>query len=360
MLKDYLFQNWTMLLVLAAFAIALRITVFLDQKTIRRLYVLISAVFLLSVSVFVEFNCVDAAGHESLRLVLMAIRYSATPFIVAQISYALVKRQHWRVFVPAIALAAINFASIPTGIVFALDANGELVRGALGYLPFIGSGIYCIFLICLLFKRCNKRLAEIVPIVFLTLALASGLVFPFVYGKDYSAIFCSTIAVALFVYYVFSILDLTKKDALTGLLNRQAFNSDILDSPEGVAAVILIDMNGLKTVNDAQGHAAGDEALAALALCIKRSLKPGQSGYRLGGDEFAVIGRRSSRGELMELKKRIEVFVGNTGYSCSIGCSFNEGGGRTVKSMLDEADSMMYADKARYYEQSGKDGHRPA
>ena len=134
----------------------------------------------------------------------------------------------------------------------------------------------------------------------------------------------------------------------------------ILDSPEGVAAVILIDMNGLKTVNDAQGHAAGDEALAALALCIKRSLKPGQSGYRLGGDEFAVIGRRSSRGELMELKKRIEVFVGNTGYSCSIGCSFNEGGGRTVKSMLDEADSMMYADKARYYEQSGKDGHRPA
>ena len=52
MIKEYLLQNWPLLLVLAAFAIALSITVFLDKKTIRRMYILIVGVFLLSIVVF--------------------------------------------------------------------------------------------------------------------------------------------------------------------------------------------------------------------------------------------------------------------------------------------------------------------
>ena len=358
MIKSYILQNWTMLLILAAFAIALRISVFLDRKTTRRMYVLIVVVFLLSVSVFVEFNFADSADQKALRLALMAIRYSSTPLIIALISYTLVKKQRWYVFIPAILLGVINFASIPTGIVFGIGEDNELIRGTLGYLPFIVSGGYCLFLICLLLMRSNKRLMEIIPIVFLGLAFVSGLVFPFIYGKDYSAIFCSTIAVALFVYYVFSILEQTKKDTLTGLLNRQAFKSDIYKNPEEISALLSIDMNGLKAINDAQGHVAGDEALTTLALCIMRSLRSRESGYRLGGDEFAVLCRRASQDELMALKKRIEGFVADTEYSCAIGYSYNDGGVKTVKEMLKEADDMMYSDKARHYAESGNDRRR--
>ena len=358
MAKEYIFQNWTMLLLLAAFTIALHITVFMDKKTIQRMYVLIAAVFLLSISVFVEFNFADTIEHGSLHLVLMAVRYSATPFIVAQIAYTLVKKQHWHIFLPALILAAVNFASIPTGIVFGIGDDGELIRGTLGYLPFVVSGCYCVFLIGLLFKRSNKRLAEVVPIAFLALSLASGLAFPFIYGKDYAAIFCSTIAVALFVYYVFSILELTKKDALTGLLNRQAFESDIEKNPEEITAVFSIDMNGLKVINDEQGHAAGDEAIVTLAMCLMRSLKSRESGYRIGGDEFAVVCRRISRDEMMALKGRIEERVEETEYSCSIGYSYDDGAEKTIPAMLRESDEMMYADKALYYETSGKDRRR--
>ena len=358
MIKSYIFQNWTMLLILAAFAIALRITVFLDKKTVKRMYVLIVAVFLLSISVFVEFNVAVTAEYRPLRIVLMAIRYSATPFIVAQIAYTLVKKQRWYVFIPAMILGAINLASIPTGIVFGIGEDDELIRGALGYLPFIVSGGYCLFLICLLIRRSNKRLMEIVPIIFLGLAFVSGLAFPFVYGKDYAAIFCSTIGVALFVYYVFSILEQTKKDALTGLLNRQAFESDIRKNPEEITALLSIDMNGLKAINDNQGHAAGDDALTTLALCFTRSLKARESGYRIGGDEFAITCRRIPQSELMALKGRIENLVKETGYSCSIGWSYNEDGGKAVAEMLKDADDMMYSDKARYYAESGKDRRR--
>ena len=358
MIKSYILQNWTMLLILVAFAIALRNSVFLDRKTTRRMYVLIVVVFLLSVSVFVEFNFADSADRKPLRLVLMAIRYSATPFIIAQIAYTLVKKQRWYVFIPAILLGVINLASIPTGIVFGIGEDNELIRGTLGYLPFIVSGGYCLFLICLLLMRSNKRMMEIIPIVFLGLAFVSGLVFPFIYGKDYSAIFCSTIAVALFVYYVFSILEQTKKDTLTGLLNRQAFKSDIYKNPEEISALLSIDMNGLKTINDAQGHVAGDDALNTLALCIMRSLRSRESGYRLGGDEFAVLCRRTSQDEMMSLKNRIEGYVAETEYSCAIGYSYNESGAKTVKEMFKEADDMMYSDKARHYAESGNDRRR--
>lgn len=355
MIKSYLLQNWTMLLVLAAFAVALHITVFLDKKTIRRMYILIAAVFLLSIAVFVEFGVATSPEYRTLRVTLMALRYSATPFITAMIAYTLVKKQRWPVFIPAMILAVIDFASIPTGIVFSIGANDELVRGPLGYLPFIVSGGYCLFLVGLLFKRCNKRLVEIAPIALLGIAFASGLVFPFIYGGDYSSIFCPTIAVALFVYYVFSILEQTKKDSLTGLLNRQAFKYDIRTNPKEITALLSIDMNGLKAINDNQGHIVGDDALTTLALCFTNALRARESGYRIGGDEFAIVGRRISQSEMLELAKRIESSVEKTNYSCSIGYSYNEGGEKTVEQMLKEADEMMYSDKARYYAESGRD-----
>ncbi|MBP5288573.1 MAG: GGDEF domain-containing protein [Clostridia bacterium] len=355
MLKEYLLQNWTLMLILSAFAIALHITVFLDKKTIRRIYVLIAGVFLLSIVVFVEFEYAAGVEHRVLRAVLMAIRYSATPFVISQLIYTLVKKQTWYIFIPSIILAVIDFVSIFTGIVFRIDENNVFSRGALGYLPFIVAGLYCVALVYLLIKRSNKKWMEIVPIAFLSFALLSGLVFPFVFGGDFARIFCSTIGSALFIYYVFEILQQTKKDSLTGLLNRHAYHADICKKPEEITALISIDMNGLKVLNDTQGHAAGDEALVTLALCFRRALKSRQYGYRIGGDEFVVLCRRTSRDELAELVGRIERFVGETKYFCALGSSYSADGKKPIEDMLRESDMEMYAAKARYYEERGKD-----
>ena len=70
MIKEYLLQNWSLILVLSAFAIALHITVFMDKKTIRRMYVLIAGVFLLSIIVFTEFEFAANAEYKTLRSVL--------------------------------------------------------------------------------------------------------------------------------------------------------------------------------------------------------------------------------------------------------------------------------------------------
>ncbi|MCR5632467.1 MAG: hypothetical protein K6F60_03135 [Eubacterium sp.] len=71
------------------------------------------------------------------------------------------------------------------------------------------------------------------------MAFTSGLVLPFVLGKDYSKLFCVTITIALFVYYVFLILQLTEKDALTGLLNRQSFYSATSNDEKEINAKVV-------------------------------------------------------------------------------------------------------------------------
>ena len=358
MIKEYLLENWALILVLSAFAIALNITVFLSKKAVRRTYILIIVIFLLSIVVFEEFYLAEEGAFREIRIVLMAIRYSATPFIIAQVAFTLIKKQHWLIFIPALVLAVIDFISIFTGIVFSIGEDNVFHRGPLGYLPFIMVGLYCVFLVVLLIKRSNKTAMEIIPIAFLAAAFAAGLVFPFVFGSDYSHIFCTTIAIALFVYFAFSILQQTKKDSLTGLLGRQAYYADISSDPDSITALVSIDMNGLKAVNDTSGHAAGDEALTLLAICFMNALRRKQSGYRIGGDEFVIVCRKNSRDDVVQLIKRIQRNVGETPYTCSVGYGFNEDGKKTVDELIDESDDMMYAEKERYYTESGRDRRR--
>ena len=358
MIKDYFLQNWPLLLILLAHIISLVSTVFLDKKTVARMYVLIGAVFLLSIVVFSEFYIASMPEYRVLRTVLMAIRYSATPLIMSQIIFALVKRQRWFIFIPAIALVIVNIVSIFTGIVFSVDADNVFHRGPLGFAPFVMVGLYSIFLIYLLIKRSNKRVMEIVYIAFLIFALGSGLVLPFIFKEEYSSIFCITIAIALFAYFEFSVLQLTKKDSLTGLLNRHAYFSDVSNDSKSVTAIISIDMNGLKAINDTAGHAAGDEALVTLALCFMKPLRNKQSGYRVGGDEFIIVCRKTSEEEVLNILNQIRKSVSETEYSCAIGYSYNSDGNKTVEDLLKESDQMMYKEKEKYYQDSGKDRRR--
>ena len=347
--KNYILQNWILILILAAFGIVLGTTGFIDKKATRRLYVLIGVVFALSISVFIEFYYEAESSFRTARTVLMAIRYSATPFIIAQIIYALIKKEKPYIFIPAGVLLIIDIVSIFTGIVFSVNENNDLVRGPLGYLPFIIAGLYCALLIYLLVKRSNKRMLEIIPIVFLGVAFLSGLIFPFVFGPTFAEIFCSTVAISLFIFYVFSILQLTKKDALTGLLNRQAYYSETTRSFKDITAVVSLDMNGLKAINDTYGHDAGDEALITLALCISKACKIKQSSYRMGGDEFVVVCRKTSEDDVKKLIDRVNKLIGETKYTCSIGYCYQKDGFLGLDDLLKKSDEEMYRNKAEFY-----------
>jgi diguanylate cyclase (GGDEF)-like protein len=96
-----------------------------------------------------------------------------------------------------------------------------------------------------------------------------------------------------------------RTDALTGLLNRRAFDAMVADVANAPlpGSVAMIDVDGLKPLNDKHGHTAGDSALRAIARALQNKTRIGDPVFRLGGDEFLVMLPGVST---MELTRRLE------------------------------------------------------
>jgi diguanylate cyclase (GGDEF)-like protein len=100
-------------------------------------------------------------------------------------------------------------------------------------------------------------------------------------------------------------------DTLTGLPNRRAFTTRLareIDSAEGFA-LVLCDMDNLKTINDTHGHDAGDKALQLLAGALRSQLRRSDEAYRIGGDEFAVVLPEANRLDAEHVMRRLREAV---------------------------------------------------
>jgi diguanylate cyclase (GGDEF)-like protein len=148
--------------------------------------------------------------------------------------------------------------------------------------------------------------------------------------------------------------ELSSRDMLTGVMNRNEMNnyvdwlSTLPDHQKKSVGIIFSDLNGLKRVNDTQGHEAGDMLLKN-AASVLRKLFDARNIYRAGGDEFVVILTNVSQ-EHMEEKARelYQVAAGYPDVSFAIGCSYETDSGQ-IHRALALADERMYEDKKRYY-----------
>jgi diguanylate cyclase (GGDEF)-like protein/PAS domain S-box-containing protein len=97
-------------------------------------------------------------------------------------------------------------------------------------------------------------------------------------------------------------------DMLTGLVNRPSFVhrlEEIAKAAEGEAAVLFLDLDRFKPVNDELGHLAGDMVLKVIADRLSAALRPGDLVARIGGDEFAVLCERVGSADLLDVAQRL-------------------------------------------------------
>ncbi|MEM5436850.1 diguanylate cyclase domain-containing protein [Paraburkholderia diazotrophica] len=153
------------------------------------------------------------------------------------------------------------------------------------------------------------------------------------------------------------ILHLARHDSLTGLPNRRELRDRLecilASAPkrkEAAIAMMYLDLDGFKQVNDRLGHCAGDEVLETVALRLTRTLRPGELVARLGGDEFAIIADYATLPSIVALAQRVirEIAMPyhlSTGEAISIGTSIGialAANDESVDGLIRRADQALY------------------
>jgi diguanylate cyclase (GGDEF)-like protein len=149
-------------------------------------------------------------------------------------------------------------------------------------------------------------------------------------------------------------------DPLTGIANRRSFLQDAADLSKrpvtscGPSAVMLIDLDHFKSINDRFGHAIGDQVLKIFARTAKGLLRPTDLIGRLGGEEFAAILTNVNRDKALLIAEQIRVdFAEATldvdgypvGSTLSIGIVLHQAGPLDVPELLAQADQALYCAK---------------
>ena len=166
---------------------------------------------------------------------------------------------------------------------------------------------------------------------------------------------------------------LADHDSLTGLVNRRQFRHVLEDTVsfnsryEETGAALVIDIDGLKVVNDTFGHHEGDNVLRRVAAVLRGRVRETDLIARLGGDEFAVLAPKSEAEGALQLAEDLRAGIGEhdpeedgPAISASIGIAiFGGPGGAGAEAVLESADQAMYrakeegGDRAALFEAGG-------
>lgn len=154
---------------------------------------------------------------------------------------------------------------------------------------------------------------------------------------------------------------LAELDGLTGLPGRMPFQRDFLDAPHGhgmrphVGALVLVDVDGFKQVNDRHGHDAGDACLKAVATRLSTAFPDARLIARIGGDEFALLlDRASATSDRLEPRlsaalhaiARPVMWRGDAlAFSASAGIAYPESEADDATILFTSADAALYAAK---------------
>jgi len=165
---------------------------------------------------------------------------------------------------------------------------------------------------------------------------------------------------------------LGKHDVLTQLCNRTFYTEELNRlSRKGPwpVSIVAIDLNGLKQLNDQEGHAAGDALLRRMGEVLGKAVDAPAWPARIGGDEFAVLMPMTDERGAEAMRERIlalldlnnQFHAGQSGHPLSLAIGLATcHAGEPLEAALQRADRAMYADKARHYETHAGEDRRGA
>lgn len=343
----YLIQaNFTTIIVIVSMSVFLHTNHFFDKKIVLYFKIELTMLLIIAISDSIEFytSCLDYS--TTLRIMMSAIGYSLRPALMFLMIFIVERNQ--KIFkslliIPLIINTFLSFSALFCKISFSYSPENEYIRGFLGYTPFLTTAIYLVVLVLFTVHTYqNKNNAEILIVIALVIINILSTVYESITNRD--GFINSTASISIVFYYIYLTTQQFKRDPLTSVFNRRCFFIDAETNKNVLKAVISLDLNNLKHINDSMGHEYGDRAICEMAKCIQNSLIKNSFLYRVGGDEFMILCFHQNKGMINKIPYNIREAMKNTPYSCAIGVAFLEDG-IGFKSACDIADLRMYNDK---------------
>lgn len=293
-----------------------------------------------------EWQYAKMATFHSMRLYLSIIGYMLRPttaYFLAMIISENTKKQKLIMTIPLLINFVVAVSALFTKWSFGYTASNEFVRGPLGYTPFITAGFYVLTILYMTVVKSKKGDAmENVTVSAIVVLTLIATMMESVY--HFRAIQSAASGISITFYYLFLHTNQSNRDALTGALTRRRFYLDARKYHTSLSAVISLDINNLKQINDQQGHLAGDQALITLSHVVRSLTNKKASFYRTGGDEFMILCYHMSEDEVQQLIARIREHMQDTEYRCAIGYALYDYQ-RSLEMVCQLADSAMYENK---------------
>ncbi len=256
------------------------------------------------------------------------------------------------IWLPFIVASVVLLMAPVNREVFYFTPDNEYVRGPLGNVIFVEAIIY----MALALRICIKKWFEgfqrdAVTMLSMLMMTAVGVIFE--NEKIFPNCALNSSAVCIIFLYMYMYAERYNVDSVSRCYKRRCFYADAAKYARNQIAIISMDLNDLKFINDNYGHKSGDIALLTFAEVV-RSVKTNKFIlYRTGGDEFMILGIKASLSEAKELVEYVREKLEETPYTCSFGINMYNPGDDFDAAVV-KADKAMYADKNAYKESRTK------
>lgn len=319
-----------------------------EKKTNRLFIAATLCILVLIITEAWEAELAFADTFTPMRTLLSAIGYTLRPIIPCFIIMIFKKYEKAKLALlaaPLVFNAIVSFSAFFCNWSYGYTAENEFVRGPLGYTPFWVAAFYIFLIIYHTGAQWGKgEFKETLIVSAIALLAFISTVLESIFGFQFIQNPC--MATSITFYYMFLHSNQNNRDQLTGALTRRRFYIDADKHRSSLTAVISIDLNNLKELNDRYGHIEGDKALYTVTQIIKRKIGSRSILYRTGGDEFMVLCCKQDEDTVKSMIDQIRRDLEKTEYRCAIGyaiCSpqvdFN--------AVCQIADKEMYEDKRR-------------
>ncbi len=280
-------------------------------------------------------------------------------YVLDTLKYHISGRRAWIVLLPGLIFIALNLLSIKTGWIFYITEENVYVRGPLFWLQEIGAiAMLLVSFLHILYAAIRKTndvpVKEIRKLLGFYIVPVVGTLVSMPFTGMPGTWTCASVSVILI--YLSALDQENMRDSLTGLNNRKAMDNAFTEyvkiaGPENRLFLFMMDLDGLKTINDQFGHPAGDQALTATARLLLRGVEDMRSiVVRYGGDEFLVMGFPHNDPEAYKARNEALFAEYNASsalpYPIRISIGYTEyQEGQTLEDLIRIADQYLYRKK---------------